>query len=105
MQPLPVYFVDNVITTGITIAACRRALGWGTGLAYADASKPRDARRILLTKCAPDCRLATPGQAQALHDNALPYVVRQHFFKRTRVESRAVKKLNLAYPWDYTLPL
>ena len=33
MQPWPVYFVDNVITTGTTIAACRRALGWGTGLA------------------------------------------------------------------------
>ena len=40
MQPLPVYFVDNVITTGTTIAACRRALGWGTGLLYGDASKP-----------------------------------------------------------------
>ena len=38
MQLLPVYFVDNVITTGTTIAACRRALGWGSGLAYADAS-------------------------------------------------------------------
>ena len=38
MQPLPVYFVDNVLTTGNTVAACRRALGWGTGLAYADAS-------------------------------------------------------------------
>jgi hypothetical protein len=38
MQPLPVYFVDNVITTGTTIAACRRALGWGIPLAYADAS-------------------------------------------------------------------
>ena len=36
---LPVYFVDNVITTGTTIAACRRALGWGTGFAYADASR------------------------------------------------------------------
>ncbi len=36
---LPVYFVDNVITTGTTIAACRRALGWGIGLAYADASR------------------------------------------------------------------
>jgi hypothetical protein len=35
----PVYFVDNVITTGTTIAACRRALGWGLGLAYADASR------------------------------------------------------------------
>lgn len=46
MQILPVYFVDNVITTGTTIAACRRALGWGSGLAYAAASKspqrPRD---------------------------------------------------------------
>jgi hypothetical protein len=35
---LPVFFIDNVITTGTTIAACRRALGWGTGLTYADAS-------------------------------------------------------------------
>jgi len=34
---LPVFFIDNVITTGTTIAACRRALGWGTGLTYADA--------------------------------------------------------------------
>jgi hypothetical protein len=38
MQFQPLYFVDNVITTGTTIAACRRALGWGIGLAYADAS-------------------------------------------------------------------
>ena len=38
MEPMPVYFVDNVITTGTTVAACRRALGWGNGLAYADAS-------------------------------------------------------------------
>ena len=38
MQPLPLFFVDNVITTGTTVAACRRALGWGTALAYADAS-------------------------------------------------------------------
>ncbi len=38
MNAWPAYFVDNVITTGTTIAACRRALGWGTGLAYADAS-------------------------------------------------------------------
>jgi hypothetical protein len=36
---LPLYFVDNVITTGTTIAACRRALSWGIGLAYADASR------------------------------------------------------------------
>jgi len=46
MQPWPVYFVDNVITTGTTIAACRRALGWGTGLAYADASTPHNTRRL-----------------------------------------------------------
>jgi hypothetical protein len=39
IQLLPVYFVDNVTTTGTTIAACRRALGWGIGLAYADASR------------------------------------------------------------------
>jgi len=36
---LSLYFVDNVMTTGTTIAACRRALGWGVGLAYADASR------------------------------------------------------------------
>jgi hypothetical protein len=46
MQPWPVYFVDNVITTGTTIAACRRALGWGTGLAYADASTFHNTRRL-----------------------------------------------------------
>lgn len=43
MELLPVYFVDNVVTTGTTIAACRRALGWGTGLTYADASTRRTA--------------------------------------------------------------
>ena len=45
MQPLPVHFVDNVITTGTTVAACRRALGWGTGLAYADASTRHNTHR------------------------------------------------------------
>jgi len=44
MQPLPLYFVDNVITTGATIAACRRAVGWGIGLAYADASTRNNTR-------------------------------------------------------------
>ena len=39
IQVLPLYFVDNVITTGTTIAACRRALGWDIGLAYAHASR------------------------------------------------------------------
>jgi hypothetical protein len=40
IDPLPLYFVDNVITTGNTIRAARAVLGWGTGLAYADASSP-----------------------------------------------------------------
>jgi hypothetical protein len=30
LEPLPAYFVDNVITTGTTVAACRRAFGWGS---------------------------------------------------------------------------
>src|ERR1039458_645018 len=34
MQLLPVYFVDNVITTGTTTAACRRALRWGGGVGF-----------------------------------------------------------------------
>jgi hypothetical protein len=38
INPLPLYFVDNVITTGNTVRAARAVLGWGTGLAYADAS-------------------------------------------------------------------
>ena len=42
LAPWPVYFVDNVITTGSTLRAARAALGWGTGLAYADASSPRN---------------------------------------------------------------
>ena len=44
MQAWPVYFVDNVITSGATIAACRRALGWGTALTYADAGTWRNTR-------------------------------------------------------------
>ena len=36
----PVYFVDNVATSGNTLAACAAALfGFGTGLVYADASR------------------------------------------------------------------
>ena len=38
LNPMPVFFIDNVITTGSTVMAARAALGWGTGLAYADAS-------------------------------------------------------------------
>jgi hypothetical protein len=33
------YFVDNVITTGSTLDACRAALGFGEGIAWADAGK------------------------------------------------------------------
>lgn len=35
---LPVFLVDNVVTTGATLAATRHALGFGTGLVFADAS-------------------------------------------------------------------
>ena len=35
---LPVFLVDNVATTGATLAAARDALGFGTGLVFADAS-------------------------------------------------------------------
>ena len=35
-----IYFVDNVLTSGNTIEACRQAmLGFGTGLVYADAHR------------------------------------------------------------------
>ncbi len=53
MQAWPVYFVDNVITTGATVSACRRALGWGSALTYADAgtwrnTRPRSTGRMIL---------------------------------------------------------
>jgi len=35
---LPVFLVDNVATNGATLAAARYALGYGTGLVFADAS-------------------------------------------------------------------
>ena len=35
---LPVFLVDNVATTGATLSAARHALGFGTGLVFADAS-------------------------------------------------------------------
>ena len=41
-RPFPlkrVFFVDNVITSGNTLEACAQALGFGTGLVYADASR------------------------------------------------------------------
>ena len=34
-----VYFVDNVITSGATVQACHDALGFGTGLVYAEAMR------------------------------------------------------------------
>ena len=35
---LPLFLVDNVVTTGATLAAGHDALGFGTGLVFADAS-------------------------------------------------------------------
>ena len=36
----PSYIVDNVTTSGTTLAACRAALGFGAGLVFADAYHP-----------------------------------------------------------------
>ena len=33
------YFIDNMATTGTTLAACRQALGFGEGIVWADAGK------------------------------------------------------------------
>ena len=33
------YFVDNMATTGTTLAACRQALGFGEGIVWSDAGK------------------------------------------------------------------
>src|SRR5947208_12818852 len=66
MQSWPAYFVVGVITFGPTAAASRRALGWGTGLAYADASK-----RHTVARWPTDA-----WQTQALHDRQLVYEVR-----------------------------
>ena len=33
------YFVDNMATTGATLAACRSALGFGDGIVFADAGR------------------------------------------------------------------
>jgi hypothetical protein len=41
---LPVWFVDNVVTTGTTFKAARLAFGLGHGIAFADASSPSTAR-------------------------------------------------------------
>jgi len=57
MEPLPLYFVDNVITTGNTIRAARAVLGWGTGLAYADASSPFNNRIRQVAKSLPEVEI------------------------------------------------
>ena len=65
MNALPLYFVDNVITTGNTIRAARAVLGWGTGLAYADASSPFNnrLRQAAATRTFP--RAAAPAPQRA----------------------------------------
>ena len=57
MEPLPLYFADNVITTGNTIRAARAVLGWGTGLAYGDASSPFNHRLRQVAKPKPEAAL------------------------------------------------
>ena len=57
MEPLPLYLVDNVITTGDTIRAARAVLGWGTGLAYGDASSPFNHRLRQVAKPKPEAAL------------------------------------------------
>jgi hypothetical protein len=44
LHRMPVWFVDNVATTGTTIKAAHLAFGTGRGLVYADASSHRTAR-------------------------------------------------------------
>jgi predicted amidophosphoribosyltransferase len=61
MNALPLYFVDNVITTGNTIRAARAALGWGTGLAYADASSPFNNRLRQAAALRPAPRKSAPA--------------------------------------------
>jgi len=61
MNALPLYFVDNVITTGNTVRAARAVLGWGTGLAYADASSPFNNRLRQAAASRPPPRRPTPA--------------------------------------------
>jgi hypothetical protein len=61
MNALPTYFVDNVITTGNTIRAARAAIGWGTGLTYADASSQFNSRLGQAPLSRPDA--PRPGSA------------------------------------------
>ena len=66
LSPIPLYFVDNVVTTGSTLRAARARIGWGLGLVYADASPPflsrlRESARNVSTPCG--CLSGTlPGQ-------------------------------------------
>jgi hypothetical protein len=63
------------LATGTTVAACRRALGWGNSLAYADASTRHNTHRYTmnnganLTPDTPHMELVYPyTQAQAVAD-------------------------------------
>lgn len=103
MTPLTVYFVDNVITTGTTIAACRRALGWGIGLAYSDASKPHRARGIsfMRDRSSRLSRQAAICPVQELHDQPLLYSAWPHLPRAIRVDFGGTKHRSPVYPWDY----
>lgn len=48
---LPVWFVDNVVTTGNTLRAAHLAFGTGNGLVYADASSRAHLRNMPTHTC------------------------------------------------------
>ena len=50
---LPVWFVDNVITTGTTLRAAHLAFGTGDGVVYADASSYAPIRASRIDRVAP----------------------------------------------------
>jgi hypothetical protein len=48
---LPVWFVENVVTTGNTLQAAHLAFGTGCGLVYADASSRAHLRNMAKAMC------------------------------------------------------
>ena len=43
----PLYFVDNVVTTGNTMEAARAAMGYGAGIVFADAASKFNQKEVL----------------------------------------------------------